>query len=63
MRFLAPAEIVDLAEAIHPRYRTLVFVGAYGGLRIGELAGLRQSRVDLPGRSPWPRSSPRSKAS
>jgi hypothetical protein len=24
-----------------------VFVGAYGGLRIGELAGLRQSRVDL----------------
>jgi integrase len=25
-----------------------VSVGAYGGLRIGELAGLRQSRVDLP---------------
>jgi integrase len=24
-----------------------VFVGAYGGLRMGELAGLRQSRVDL----------------
>jgi hypothetical protein len=24
-----------------------VFVGAYGGLRIGELAGLRPSRVDL----------------
>jgi integrase len=24
-----------------------VFVGAYGGLRIGELAGLRRSRVDL----------------
>ncbi len=42
-----PAEIVDLAEAIHPRYRALVFVGAYGGLRIGELAGLRPSRVDL----------------
>jgi integrase len=47
MRFLTPAEIVDLAEAIHPRYRALVFVGAYGGLRIGELAGLRPSRVDL----------------
>jgi integrase len=47
MRFLTPAEIVDLAEAIHARYRALVFVGAYGGLRIGELAGLRQSRVDL----------------
>jgi integrase len=48
MRFLTPAEIVDLAEAIHARYRALVFVGAYGGLRIGELAGLRPSRVDLP---------------
>ncbi len=48
MRFLTPAEIVDLAEAIHARYRALVFVGAYGGLWMGELAGLRQSRVDLP---------------
>jgi integrase len=47
MRFLTPAEIVDLAEAIHARYRALVSVGAYGGLRIGELAGLRPSRVDL----------------
>jgi integrase len=47
MRFLTPAEIVDLAETIHARYRALVFVGAYGGLRIGELAGLRPSRVDL----------------
>jgi integrase len=47
MRFLTPAEIVDLAEAIHARYRALVFVGAYGGLGIGELAGLRPSRVDL----------------
>jgi integrase len=25
-----------------------MFMGAYGGLRIGELAGLRSSRVDLP---------------
>jgi integrase len=47
MRFLTPTEIVDLAESIHSRYRSLVFVGAYGGLRIGELAGLRPSRVDL----------------
>jgi integrase len=42
-----PAEIIDLAEAIHARYRALVFVGAYGGFRIGELAGLRPGRVDL----------------
>ena len=47
MRFLAPSEIVHLAEVIHPRYRALVFAGAYGGLRIGELAGLRRRRVDL----------------
>jgi hypothetical protein len=47
MRFITPAEIVHLAEVIHPRYRALVFVGAYGGLRIVELAGLRRGRVDL----------------
>jgi integrase len=47
MRFLTPAEVATLADAIAPRYRALVLVGAYGGLRIGELAGLRRRRVDL----------------
>jgi integrase len=47
VRFLTPTEIVALAETIRPAYRALVFVGAYGGLRPGELAGLRRSRVDL----------------
>jgi integrase len=47
MRFLNPAEIAHLADKIHPAYRALVFVGAYGGLRIGELAALRHSRVDF----------------
>jgi integrase len=47
MRFLNPAEIAHLADRIHPAYRALVFVGAYGGLRIGELAALRRSRVDF----------------
>jgi integrase len=47
MRFLTPPEIARLADAIRPGYRALVLVGAYGGLRIGELAGLRRSRVDL----------------
>jgi integrase len=47
MRFLTPAEVATLADAIASRYRALVLVGAYGGLRIGELAGLRRSRVDL----------------
>jgi len=47
MRFLAPAEIARLADAIDPAYRALVLVAAYGGLRIGELAGLTRRRVDL----------------
>jgi integrase len=46
-RFLSPAEVARLAEAIDPRYRALVLVAAYGGLRIGELAGLTRRRVDL----------------
>lgn len=48
MRFLTPAEIARLAEAIDERYAALVWVGAYGGLRIGELAGLRRGRVRPP---------------
>jgi integrase len=47
MRFLTPAEVARLADAIGPRYRALVLLAAYGGLRIGELAGLRRSRVNL----------------
>jgi integrase len=47
MRFLTPVEIARLADAIRPSYRALVLVAAYGGLRIGELAGLRRERVDL----------------
>jgi integrase len=47
MRFLTPAEVARLAGVINSRYRALVLVGAYGGLRIGELAGLRRGRVDL----------------
>jgi integrase len=47
MRFLTPAEIARLAKLIAPRYRALVLVAAYGGLRTGELAGLRRGRIDL----------------
>jgi integrase len=47
MRFLTPAQITKLADVIRPQYRALILVGAYGGLRIGELAGLRRRRVDL----------------
>jgi len=47
MRFLNPAQVATLADVIGSRYRALVLLGAYGGLRIGELAGLRRRRVDL----------------
>lgn len=45
-RFLEPREVERLAQAIEPRYRTFVLVGAYAGLRHGELAALRAGRVD-----------------
>ena len=47
MRNLSPVEVARLADAIHPRYRAVVFLGAYGGLRAGELFGLRVNRLDL----------------
>jgi integrase len=46
-RFLSPTEIADLADGIRDRYRALVLVACWGGLRWGELAGLRRRRVDL----------------
>ena len=46
MRVLTPDDITCLAAAIDVRYRALVLVAAFGGLRIGELAGLRRERVD-----------------
>jgi integrase len=47
MRFATVAQVAALAEAIGPRYRALVLVAAYGGLRWGELVGLRVRRLDL----------------
>jgi integrase len=47
MRFLTVKQVEMLADCISPRYRALVLLGAYGGLRIGELAGLRRGRVDI----------------
>ena len=35
-----------LSDAIDPRYRALVLIGAFGGLRIGELAGLQLRDFD-----------------
>jgi len=47
MRFLTPAHVGLLADAIDAKYRALVLLAAYGGLRIGELAALRPSSLDL----------------
>jgi len=47
MRFLTPTEVARLADAMDPRYRAFVWTGALGGLRLGELVGLRRRRVDL----------------
>lgn len=47
MRFLEPEEMHLLAGTIDPRYRALVYLGAVGGLRIGEMAALQWRHVDV----------------
>jgi integrase len=47
MHFLDAVQVERLAEAIDPRYRLLVLVGAYTGLRPGEITGLKVKRLDL----------------
>lgn len=46
MRVLEPAETKALAEAIDVRYRAMVLLAAYTGLRFGELGTLRTERFD-----------------
>lgn len=40
-------EVYALADAIEPRFRALVLLAAFGGLRFGELAALTRRAVDL----------------
>ena len=40
-------QIWTLADAVEPRYRALVLMAAFTGLRRGELFGLTRSRLDL----------------
>lgn len=47
MLFLTAAEVDALASAVPPRYRALILTAAYGGLRAGELWGLKRGRLDL----------------
>ncbi len=43
---VTPEQVLALAEAIEPRYRALVLLAGTGGLRLGELLGLRRDNVD-----------------
>lgn len=45
--FLTPQQVGDLSEAINPRYRAMVLLAAYRGLRFGEITGLKTSRLNL----------------
>jgi integrase len=47
MHFLTPDEVATLAEAITPRFGTLLYAAAYTGMRAGELAALRLARLNL----------------
>ena len=47
MQFLDAERVEALAEAIDPRYGTLIRFAAYSGLRPSELAALRVGRLDL----------------
>jgi integrase len=46
MRFLSADELWRLADAIDPRYRALIVLAGYSGLRLGELLALRWEHVD-----------------
>jgi integrase len=47
MHFLTPEQVNTLADAIDDRYRTAVYLAAYGGLRSGELWALRIERLNV----------------
>jgi integrase len=49
MRHVTIPQLHAVAEAVPGRYRALVLVAGYGGLRWGELVGLRRRHVDLTG--------------
>jgi integrase len=47
VRIATVDQVAGIAGRVPPRYRALVLVAAFGGLRWGELVGLRRKRVDL----------------
>ena len=47
MHFLTPGQVNDLATELTDRYKALVYLAAYGGLRAGEIVALRVGSLDL----------------
>ncbi len=43
----SPEQVWQLAEAIEPRFRALILVAGFAGLRWGELCALTRSKLDL----------------
>lgn len=41
------AQVYEIADAIHPRFRILVLLATFAGLRLGELQALRRRHVDV----------------
>lgn len=46
-RYITHEEVARLVEAVPGRWRAWVLIAAYGGLRFGEIAGLRVHRFDF----------------
>jgi hypothetical protein len=46
-RFLSQSEVEQLVDAMPDRYKAMVLVGAYAGLRWGEAAGLTRASIDV----------------
>ena len=47
IRVLTHAQVATLREAMHPRFRVAVSLGAYAGLRAGEVFGLQAKSLDM----------------
>ena len=44
-RFLTHSQAWDLAEAIHPRFRAMVLLAVFGGMRFGEICALTRKHI------------------
>lgn len=45
-KFLTHAQALHLAETIHPRFKAMVLVAVFGGLRFGEVCGLQRKHIN-----------------